>query len=339
MNSRPLPTSFPDTIRLLSRLTPRRVMNLIRLYSSYYYSRYSGNVRHSGNPFTISIEPTTSCNLRCPECPSGLRKFTRDTGMLSLELYREILDQLSPDLFYLILYFQGEPYLNPLFFKMVEEARKRNIYTATSTNAHFLTDSTARQTVGSGLDRIIISLDGLDQETYEKYRVGGDLRKVMEGIRNLVRWKKELRSKTPFIILQFIVFSTNEHQIPGLKKLAKELGVDKLELKTAQVYNYEEGNPLIPADEKYSRYRKKKGKFVIDNPLNNHCFRMWRGCVITWDGIVVPCCFDKDASHSLGDLKVQNFREIWNGEKYGLFRKRLFTSRSGIDICQNCTED
>ena len=327
-----------DTLNLLGSLSPRRAFNLLKLYLSYYYSRYSGKVRHAGNPFTISIEPTTSCNLRCPECPSGLRKFTRNTGALSLELFSDVIDQLSPDLFYLILYFQGEPYLNPLFFQMVEEAKKKRIYTATSTNAHFLTNTLAKKTVECGLDRIIISLDGLDQATYEKYRVGGSVEKVIEGTRNLIKWKKELRSMTPYIILQFIVFSTNEHQVSELKKWAKDLGVDKLELKSAQVYNYEEGNQLIPSKGEYARYKKQNGKFIIDNPLNNHCLRMWRGCVVTWDGLVVPCCFDKDADHRMGDLKNESFKDIWRGEKYDDFRRKLFTARKEIDICKNCTE-
>lgn len=329
---------FSDTFSLLSRITPRRMVNLLLLYFSYYAARTTGKVRHRGKPFTVSIEPTTSCNLRCPECPSGLRQFTRPTGALSLELYRDIIDQLSPGLFYLILYFQGEPFLNPLFFKMVEYARRKRIYTATSTNAHFLNDNFARKTVESGLDRIIISLDGLDQESYEKYRTGGSVEKVFEGTRNLVRWKKELKSRTPYIILQFIVFSTNEHQVGELKKVARELGVDKLELKTAQVYNYEDGNDLIPSNPDYARYKKENGKFKIDNPLNNHCLRMWRGCVITWDGLVVPCCFDKDGSHRMGDLKINSFDEIWRGKTYDDFRRKLFTARSEIDICKNCTE-
>jgi radical SAM protein with 4Fe4S-binding SPASM domain len=259
--------------------------------------------------------------------------------MISLELYQDIIDQLHKDLFYLILYFQGEPYLHPLFFRMVQYARERKIYTATSTNAHFLTDRLARKTVESGLDRLIISLDGLDQETYEKYRVGGSLEKVMEGTRNLVKWKKELQVKTPYIILQFIVFRTNEHQVEEVKELARELGVDKLELKTAQVYDYEGGNPLIPENERFSRYKKiPGGNFQINNPLNNHCLRMWLGCVITWDGLVVPCCFDKDAEYRMGDLKKQSFKEIWRGKAYEEFRKRLFSARREIDICRNCTE-
>ena len=328
-----------DHISLLGKLTPRRTINALKILLSYYYSRYTGRVSHRGKPFTISVEPTTSCNLRCPECPSGLRQFSRDTGRISLELYQDIIDQLHKELFYLILYFQGEPYLHPLFFRMTEYARERKIYTATSTNAHYLTDTLARKTVESGLDRLIISLDGLDQETYEKYRVGGSFDKVIEGTRNLVKWKRELHSRTPFIILQFIVFRTNEHQVNNVRKIARELGVDKLELKTAQVYNYEEGNPLIPQNEKFSRYKKiREGFFQINNPLNNHCLRMWRGCVITWDGLVVPCCFDKDAAHRLGDLKKETFAEIWKGKAYEEFRKKLFSARKEIDICRNCTE-
>lgn len=260
-------------------------------------------------------------------------------GMMTMELYQRVVDELGPGLFYLILYFQGEPFLNPLFFDMVEYAKRKRIYTATSTNAHFLNDKLAEKTVRSGLDRIIISLDGTDQETYEKYRVGGKLDTVIEGIRTLVKWKKKLRSPTPYIVLQFIVFKTNEHQAGDVKKLAKDTGVDKLELKTAQVYDYEEGNELIPENEKYSRYRKTEtGKYIIDNSLMNHCFRMWRGSVITWDGLVVPCCFDKDATHRLGDLKKESFREIWNSKTYLDFRKQVFSNRAEIDICRNCTE-
>lgn len=328
-----------DSLNLLVRITPGRLINLLRLFSSYYLSRITGRLRHRGNPFTISIEPTTSCNLHCPECPSGLRKFTRPEGSISLDMYRHVIDQLHADLFYLILYFQGEPYIHHHFFSLLEYARKKKIYTTTSTNAHFLTDVNAKKTVESGLNRIIISLDGLDQETYEKYRIGGSFNNVMDGIRNLVKWKKELKSSTPYIIIQFIVLRTNEHQVPALRRLARETGVDKIEIKTAQVYNYEDGNSLIPLNESLSRYKKIKGeRYMIDNQLYNHCQRMWQGCVITWDGRVVPCCFDKDARHLLGDLKKQEFHEIWRSEAYDLFRKKIFTGRKEIDICRNCTE-
>jgi sulfatase maturation enzyme AslB (radical SAM superfamily) len=191
-----------DALNFISKLTVRRVANALQLWSSYQLSRLIRRPIHWGNPFSISIEPTTSCNLRCPECPSGLRAFTRPTGMLHTNFFRNTIDQLHRDLTYLVFYFQGEPYLNPDFLQMVKYAADKNIYTATSTNAHYLNDENAKRTIESGLDRLIISIDGTTQDVYQQYRVGGKLDKVLEGTRNIVRWKKELKSKTPFIVFQ-----------------------------------------------------------------------------------------------------------------------------------------
>ena len=299
----------------------------------------SGKAKQWGVPISIAIEPTTSCNLRCPECPSGKREFTRPTGMLEDGFFRKVIDELHRDTLYLTFYFQGEPYLNPGFLDMVKYASSKGIYTATSTNAHYLDDAKARQTVESGLNRLIISIDGTTQETYQSYRVGGKLDKVIEGAKNIIRWKKELRSKTPHVIFQFLVVKPNEHEIEDVKRLGKELGADEVRLKTAQVYEYENGNELIPSDAKYSRYRKEAdGTYSIRNSMENHCWKLWSSCVITWDGMVVPCCFDKDASHRMGDLKKSTFSEVWKSGGYHNFRSAVLRSRSEIDICKNCTE-
>src|SRR6478609_9733420 len=258
-----------DGLNFMSKLTPGRAWNAVRVLSSYYYSRATGSPTPSGMPISISFEPTTSCNLRCPECPSGLRSFTRPTGMLDLQLYRKVLDELSGQLLYLILYFQGEPYLHPQFFELVQYARKKKIYIATSTNAHYLTDENARKTVESGLDRLIISIDGTTQETYESYRVGGNLEKVIEGTKNIIKWKRELKSKTPHVIFQFLVVKPNQHQIAEVKTLAKELGVDEVGLKTAQIYDHKHGSPLIPDLDRYSRYKKTaEGKWEVKHSLD-----------------------------------------------------------------------
>jgi len=259
--------------------------------------------------------------------------------MLDPSLFQRAIDQLAPTLSYLIFYFQGEPFLNPRFLEMVNYASQRGIYTATSTNGHFLNSENARATVASSLDRLIISIDGTSQETYQSYRVGGSLEKVIEGTKNIMYWKKELKSKTPHVIFQFLVVKPNEHQIPEVYTLAESLGVDHVELKTAQIYDYENGSELMPLQERYSRYRKmKNGRYEIKNKLLNECWKMWHSCVVTWDGKVVPCCFDKDAHFVLGDLNKNSFREIWNGEAYNEFRSSLIRSRSEIEICKNCTE-
>jgi radical SAM protein with 4Fe4S-binding SPASM domain len=258
--------------------------------------------------------------------------------MLDLNLYKKIIDELHPELVWLILYFQGEPFLNKSFLEFVKYAASKNLYTATSSNAHYFTDEMAKATVESGLDRLIISIDGTNQETYSKYRKGGQLNKVIEGTENLLKWKKELGVQTPHIIWQFIAFKHNEHQIPEIKKLAKEIGVDELGIKTAQIYDYQTSNEFIPENEDLSRYSKTETGYQIKNKLLNQCWRMWRGSVITWDGLVVPCCFDKDATHRFGNITKQSFKSVWSGEQYNNFRKAILKSRKEIDICTNCTE-
>lgn len=328
-----------DSLNLLSKLTFRRAWNATKVLSSYYVSKWTRRPVQWGFPISISFEPTTSCNLRCPECPSGLRAFTRPTGMLKKDFFCDIIDQLSKELLYLIFYFQGEPYLNPDFLTMVQYASKKKIYTATSTNAHYLNDENSKKTIESGLDRLIISIDGTTQEVYKQYRVGGNLDKVIEGAKNIVKWKKELRSRTPFVVFQFLVVKPNEHQIEEVKKLGEEIGVDAVWFKTAQVYDFEnDPNHLIPSIDKYSRYRKEGTKHEFKGALANHCWRLWHDPVITWDGNVVPCCFDKDAKHKMGDLKEKSFKEIWKNDEYSKFRARILKGRKNIDICANCSE-
>ena len=271
--------------------------------------------------------------------PKRFAFLYRPTGMLKKDFFRETIDQISKDLWYIVFYFQGEPYLNPDFLEMVKYASQKKIYTATSTNAHYLNDENAKRTIESGLDRLIISIDGTTQAVYQQYRVGGQLNKVIEGARNIMKWKKSMKSKTPFVVFQFLVVRPNEHQVEDIKKLAAEIGVDDVWFKSAQVYDYEnDPNGLIPKNEKFSRYRKTGDSYSYKGNLSNHCWRLWHDPVITWDGLVAPCCFNKDAQHKLGDLKQTSFREIWNNEEYRQFRRRLSGGRKNIDICANCSE-
>tara|TARA_R110001592_G_scaffold68385_1_gene209587 strand:- start:1558 stop:2580 length:1023 start_codon:yes stop_codon:yes gene_type:complete len=328
-----------DHINLVSKLTIGRFFNALKVYTSFYLAKHTNSQQAKGLPLSITIEPTTACNLGCPECPSGLKQFTRPEGNLKIDFYKKVIDEAKTHAFYLNFYFQGEPFINPNFLDMVSYANQQNIYTATSTNAHFLTDKKAKETVKSGLSRLTISIDGTTQETYESYRKQGELAKVLAGTQNVLKWKKELKSKTPYVIFQFLVVKPNEHQIEEAKQLAKEMGVDEIRFKTAQLYDYKNGHELMPTIEKYSRYKKKKnGTFTLKNKMLNECWRMWSSCVVTWDGKIVPCCFDKDAKHQLGDLAQNSLKNIWQNNKYVAFRKALLTNRQAIDICQNCTE-
>ncbi|MEN2282934.1 radical SAM/SPASM domain-containing protein [Algoriphagus sp. SE2] len=330
---------FLTALAIFNYLTFSKVWNYFLLLVSFQLSRLFEKPILWGKPTTLSIEPTTSCNLRCPECPSGLRSFTRPTGMLQDQLFEKVILQSKAYLTWLHLYFQGEPFLNPRFLDMVKFADQNKIFTSTSTNAHFLDEAKVDEVLESGLKQLIISMDGITQEVYQQYRVGGSLEKVNNGLQLLIEKREKAGRSFPRVVLQFLVTGQNEHQIPDLKYWARKMKVDELQFKTTQIYDYEEGSELIPSDLGYSRYIPAgDGKWKLKRKLENKCWRMWQGAVVTWDGQVVPCCFDKDANHVMGELKNQSLIAIWNSKAYQTFRNQLFLDRSEIEICRNCTE-
>lgn len=323
----------------LKHATPMRLANQARLMAGFHYSRITKVPHQWAMPASIAIEPTTACNLGCPECPSGLKKFTRPVGNLQADLLGSLLEEIGAYLQYLTFYFQGEPFIHPKMMDLIRMAAQKNIFTATSTNAHFISDKVAEEIVDSGLNQLIISIDGTTQEVYEQYRKRGSLSKVLEGTAKILDARRRKNAVFPLVFFQFLVVKPNEHQIADVLALGNKMGVDDVLFKTAQVYDFEHGNPLIPSIDAYSRYRQNAdGTYSIKNKLENQCWKMWQSCVVTWDGRMVPCCFDKDATHEMGQLGTQSFREIWHGDTYNQFRSSLLRSRSEIDICKNCSE-
>ncbi|MBK9191416.1 MAG: radical SAM protein [Crocinitomicaceae bacterium] len=324
---------------ILKTITFSRIWNYLLLKLSFHISLLFKKPVLWGKPMAVSIEPTTACNLKCPQCPSGLRQFTRATGNLKPESNKLILDRLGKTLQHINYYFQGEPFINPQFTELVAEARKRNIYVVTSTNAHFISPETAEKIIESGLNEIIVSIDGTTQETYEKYRVEGQLDKVLEGTKNLILAKEKLKSNYPVITFQFLVVRHNEHEVKDIQNLAEKIGVDRLTLKTVQIYDYETSQNLLPENQKYSRYKiSSEGKIELKNKFRNSCWRSWSSVVITWDGNAVPCCFDKDAKHKLGNLNKENIIEIRKGILNKTFQTQILKDRKSIEICKNCSE-
>ena len=332
-------SAWRDSYQIIKHASFLKIWNICLLKTSYLLSRATKKPVVFGFPFSLSIEPTTACNLACPECPSGLKKFSRPTGKLDLNVHKQMLEQVKSSVFYINYYFQGEPFIHPQFLDLIREAKLAKMYTATSTNAHFIDKAKALEIIDSGLDRLIISVDGITQATYEQYRVNGSLSKVLEASAFLVEAKKERKSATPFLIFQFLAVKPNETEIPAVFTLAKEIGIDEVRIKTAQLYDFKNGNSLMPEQEEYARYAKQSdGTYKLKGRQGNHCWRMWSGSVLTWDGKVVPCCFDKDASHVLGSMKEQSFDQIWKSKAYKQFRFSILKNRQEIDICKNCSE-
>lgn len=325
--------------QLLKKLTLRRMWNAVQVLASFLLSALTKKNIVWGVPPILTIEPTNVCNLRCPLCVTGNGTMERANGRMDFSTYRRLIDELAERALYVVLFHQGEPYLNRQFNELVAYASRRGLYVTTSSNAHYFDAKTAEATVAAGLDTIIISIDGATPETYSRYRVGGDLQKALDGTRQLVAAKKRLQRQTPYIYLQFIVMKHNEHELAAMEKLAVDLGVDRFLKKTVQVETLAEAQDWLPVAEKFRRYHLTAENFTIKNGGKGACPRPWLTTLVNWDGTVVPCCFDKNGYHVSGDMKTApDFAAIWKSEAAEEFRETLLNRRATIDMCRNCNQ-
>ena len=266
---------------------------------------------------------------------------------MTMESFHRILDQVQATAHTMQFYFQGEPLLNKQLPEMIAAAHKAGLYTIVSTNAQALNCSTAEALVKGGLSHIIVSIDGFSEESYAAYRVGGSLHKALEGLQHLANAKAELHSRIR-IELQVLRLRSNEHEWDWIKKNYKRLGATHLAFKTAQLYNFEHGHPLMPTDERYSRYKKiadgtyvHKSTPLHSTPYTIHrafgalCLRLWSGCVITTSGDVLPCCYDKDHRHTLGNITTHSLSEIFHSNKANTLRKYILKGNLP-EMCKNC---
>jgi len=317
----------------MMRNQPIKVNNALAAVYSFIAGTILGKTAVHGMPVAAGIELTNCCNLSCPQCNSGSGLMTRSRGYMSVDLFEKIIKELGPYLYNINLYFQGESMMHPQFFTILEKCS--NLHITLSTNGHFLSTENAEKIVRSDLSELIISLDGMDEETYSSYRLKGDFETVLSGIKNISEAKKRNASSLK-VIIQFLVNRNNEHQINAVRKFATEMNVS-LRLKSMQIINRDSYDSWLPSMGRYSRYRKAGSGYEIKSNFPDRCARLWLNPVITWDGAVLPCCFDKDADHVMGSMNENSFRDIWNGERYRLFRKNVITGRRAIAICRNCT--
>ena len=325
-------------INLLKYFTLQRAANTIKIVSSFTFSRIVRKPIVWGMPISYSIEPTNHCNLKCPECPSGLGSLTRPLGLLQFQDFKKLIDEIKHTGFYVQLFFQGEPYINKNLPQMIEYAQMNNVYISISTNGHFINTDNVDFMLANAPDKLIFSVDGMDEVSYKNYRIGGTFKQADEGLRAIVNLKKKLAKKKPFVEFQFIVMKQNEHQMGDVLEYGKDVGVDKVTFKTMQISSYENALKFLPTNKKYRRYLVDNGTYRIKNRIKNHCFALWRTSVITWDGRVVPCCFDKDANFELGMVNGRSFKDVWQSDGYTKFRSKVLGDRKTVSICTNCTE-
>ena len=264
--------------------------------------------------------------------------------MMPRSVWERTLNEVKQQASVIQFYFQGEPLLNKDLPQMIREAHEAGLYTIVSTNSQAMTPELAEALVQSGLDRIIISMDGLTQESYGAYRIGGSLEKTKDALQYLRKSKiKNQNSKirtpytvhhTPIIELQVLRLKSNEHEWRAFKQQYKLFGADRLVFKTAQLYDYQNGHPLMPSNPKYSRYILGNDGKYHRRKLRKGCFRVWSGAVITTNGDVLPCCYDKSHAYAYGNIMEKPLRELFTNDKALAFRQAAF--RQTPQICQEC---
>lgn len=276
----------------------------------------------SGMPFIYTIDPLNACNLRCPLCPTGLGILGRKRGKLDLEKYISIIDQIAPYAYKVSLYNWGEPFLHPDIFKIIAYTSSKRIEVLISSNLNHFNPEMAEETVLSGLDTLLVSVDGTTQEVYEKYRRKGNLSLVLDNLRLLVDAKRRLGRSKPFIYMRMLINRYNENQIDEMKQISEDIGVDAFEVGGLYVdtNNPDQIKEWLPEKEQLAAYDYSGEK------LSNswHCVDdLWQGMVINWDGGVAPCCWMHDKKNDLSNVFNEPIRDLWNGAPY-ISSRRVF---------------
>jgi len=326
-----------ENVRFLRKaFTLPRTWNAIKVYAGYFLSLITRKPLIWGHPPVVMIEPTNICNLQCPLCPSGNGTLKRAKGYMSLTTFKNIVDQVHKKSFMIVLWNQGEPLLNKDILQMIRYASDKKMFTLLSTNGNINID--ANTLVKSGLDSLIISLDGAVQETYNKYRINGKLSKVLELARSVVDARQALNKINPLLRWQFLVMKHNEHEIDAIRKMAKDIQVDNLELKTVQIYSKEDIEKFLPLNPRYRRYKINSDNFELKAGIPNRCRRIWVNVVINWNGEMSVCCFDKDIDYTLGNINDISLISLWKGNAFQKFRKQILRNRKIYPMCINCGE-
>jgi len=319
----------------------RKITNLIQVE----WERKLKRIEIKGRPYILIIDPCNYCNLQCPLCPTGIHELGRPQSMMSFDNFKKYFDLFSPFLFETYLHNWGESLLNPEIFRMVAHAQDQNVGTNLSSNFAQVDSSAIDCLLDCGLEYLVISLDGTNQQTYSQYRIRGNYERVLESLETLIRKRNQRHRKWPVVEWQYIVMKHNQHEIPEAEKLAKMIGVDFLRFipvgmpfetknraevaqkwfPTAAPGISEPGNGLV------------FGQSVRPGP----CFYLFRSMAIHPDGGISPCCIVHRKSMDFADLNSKEIdaAKIWNNHKY-LSARSLYSPEKlqnrGSTVCDAC---
>lgn len=301
--------------------------------------------RFFGYPYAALIEVGNYCNLRCPTCPTPGDKVCRKKELMSFDNFKKVIDNIKDSVQVVLLYFTNEPLLNPDISRMVEYAHRNNLYTEISTNAVLLNKEKTKELFESRLDRIILDLDGTTKESYEQFRVGARFEQVFDNIKYFCRQKQNSKLRRPFIDLQFVLNKLNQNEVQDIKKIAKDLKVDRLTIRSFNLgeyaYSEKEINDLsvkfFPDTEEYSqsiRYKKEGGRLKVKNSPKE-CPLARSHLVVLADGSVSMCCYDLRGNYLYGNVLSHKLKDIWFSPD--IQKKRKLAEERKYSLCKICS--
>lgn len=330
--------SFRSIVYKLSQFFEHATVKKTANYIAIKIQKWLRVTKIKGMPYLYVIDPTNACNLKCKLCPTGLGILGRKNGIIDLQKYKSIIDEISPYAREVWLFNWGEPFLHPNILEIIEYASNRKISVRISSNLNRLRENMADQIVLSGLDNLLVSVDGVDNSTYQKYRVGGNLDQVLKNIEAITNAKKKYKSKKPFIYMRMLINRYNADQIEQMAKLASSLDVDALRVGPIYVDTRNEAQvqEWLPVENKYTVYDKSKEELVNVH----HCSDLWESVVINWDGGVSPCCWIHNNNYDIGNAFEQSIKSIWNSNQYVIsrqvFSRKVKNKIEGDNICTKC---
>lgn len=278
------------------------------------------------NPVSIVVEPQAGCNIRCVACPSS--ELKRPYGQMSYNSFQKILDKI-PNLKKIAFFFMGEPLLNQDTYKMISLCNKKGIETIVNTNCTTLRKD-YRKVVDCGLNKINLSLDGFSHESLNAYRKGANFDEIIEGIESLVRYRYEQKSSLR-IIIRTLVFKQTESEIPLIEEFCRSTGIDELVLVTPILDGWggkiNKDKDLIKPSEKWIRVSETRAKPPAPCPSV-------RKIVVTWDGMLLPCCHDVHGDFSYGNIFESSLDETYWGDKGRVIREKVVNC--SLSLCWGC---
>ena len=288
-------------------------------------------------PVHVSIEPTNTCNARCPVCETGKGEMTRPAGMLDFTYYRKLIDEIWPTTSTLLFYFMGEPFLNRHAYDMIRYARQRDIYVETCTNGDFVD---AKGVIYSDINKISFQIGGMDENTHQIYRIRSNLERIRKNLFELIEERRKHPESNVEIDLGFIVMRQNENQVEDFISWAREIGVDTASVIDPCVRDMAEAATYLPQEKKYWFYDEEAYEQGVLKPKyipNNECLWIWNSIMINWNGDAVPCCRDAKGENIIGNVFNEGLGRVFNGKRARAFRRGILKAQKDAGICRLCS--